>query len=239
MKHQFHAFIDDLRASHGKNLVSVTIYGSAAAGDFIAKYSDYNVLIVLDRITPAELRNSHAAVREWHKLGHPVPVYFTASEIRTAADVFPIEFHQMEKARKVLYGQDVLAGIEISDAYLRHQVEYELRSKLMLLRRQYIPASASAKDLEGLMADSLASFASLFAAVLLLFGVEPSATKHETVALTVQHLKLDGAPFEKIFNIRENNFEQELDDVAANKLFAEYLVQIENVISAVDALQES
>jgi hypothetical protein len=59
------------------------------------------------------------------------------------------------------------------------------------------------------------------------------------VALTVQHLKLDGAPFEKIFNIRENNFEQELDDVAANKLFAEYLVQIENVIGAVDALQES
>jgi predicted nucleotidyltransferase len=239
MKHQFHAFIDDLRATHGSNLVSVTLYGSAAAGDFIPRYSDLNVLIVLDRITPAELRNSHAAIREWHRLGHPVPVYFTASEIKKAADVFPIEFHQMEKARKVLFGKDVLADLQISDEYLRHQVEYELRSKLMLLRRQYIPASADVDDLKGLMSESLASFASLFGAVLLLFGIDAPAAKHETVALTVQHLKIDGAPFEKIFNIRENNFELELNIVEANELFAQYLVQIESVIDAVDALQKS
>jgi predicted nucleotidyltransferase len=239
MKHQFHAFIDDLRATHGSNLVSVTLYGSAAAGDFIPRYSDLNVLIVLDRITPAELRNSHAAIREWHRLGHPVPVYFTSSEIKNAADVFPIEFHQMEKARKVLFGKDVLADLQISDEYLRHQVEYELRSKLMLLRRQYIPASADVDDLKGLMSESLASFASLFGAVLLLFGIDAPAAKHETVALTVQHLKIDGAPFEKIFNIRENNFELELNIVEANELFAQYLVQIESVIDAVDALQKS
>ena len=39
----------------------------------------------------------------------------------------------MERARKVLYGADVLANLEISDEYLRHQTEYELRSKLIQL----------------------------------------------------------------------------------------------------------
>jgi predicted nucleotidyltransferase len=239
MKHQFQAFIDDLRNTHRDNLVSVTLYGSAAANDVVRDQSDYNLLIVLKEITPAELRNAHGAIREWHKLGHPVPVYFTASEIHDAVDVFPIEFYQMEKVRRVLYGADVLAEVRLSDSNLRHQVEYELRSKLMLLRRQYIPASASVDDLKSLMASSLSTFATLFRAVLLLFDVEPPVNKRETVALTAQHIKLDGKTFEKIFNIRENNFNHKLDDREANELFGDYLKQIEKVIDAVDALDNT
>ena len=112
MQHQFAAFIDDLKATHGRNLASVILYGSAAAGDFVPKRSDYNLLVALHKITPKDLRNAHASIREWYKMGHPVPVYFTVSELRNAADVFPIEFYQMEAARKVLYGTDVLANIE-------------------------------------------------------------------------------------------------------------------------------
>jgi predicted nucleotidyltransferase len=234
MQNQFATFIDDLKATHGRNLAAVVLYGSAATGDFVPKRSDYNILIALREITPKELRNSHAAIREWHKLGHPVPVYFTVSELQNAADVFPIEFHQMERARKVLYGTDVLAGMKISDEHLRHQVEYELRSKLILLRRQYIPASESVDALMRLMADSLSSFATLFAAVLLLSGIEPPATKHETVALLVERYELDGVTFEKIFNIRESNFAGSLDEVSANQLFADYMAQIERVIDSVD-----
>ncbi len=236
MQHQFDAFIDDLRATHGKNLASVILYGSAAAGDFIPRQSDYNILIALHKITPADLRNAHASIREWHKMGHPVPVYFTVSELQNSADVFPIEFHQMDVARKVLFGSDVLADLKISDEFLRHQAEYEFRSKLILLRRQYIPASASVDGLKKLMAESLSSFTALFRAVLILHGVKPPATKHEIVALTVQQLGLDGLPFEKIFNIRENNFAGNLDEVSANQLFADYMEQIENVIDAVDAV---
>ncbi|HEV8593255.1 MAG TPA: hypothetical protein VGQ55_14210 [Pyrinomonadaceae bacterium] len=236
MKHQFEAFIDDLRSTHGSNLASVILYGSAAAGDFIPKQSDYNILIALHKITPKELRQAHASVREWSRMGHPIPVYFTVSELQNAADVFPIEFHQMEIARRVLYGTDVLANLNISDEFLRHQAEYELRSKLILLRRQYIPASASVDGLKNLMAESLASFSALFRAVLMLHGVDSPPTKHEIVALTVQHLKLDGVPFEKVFNIRRDNFADSLDEVSANKLFADYLEQIENVIDAVDKL---
>ena len=234
MQHQLAAFIDDLRSTHGSNLAAVILYGSAAVGDFVPKRSDYDILIALHKITPQDLRNAHASVREWHRLGHSVPVYFTVSELQNAADVFPIEFYQMEVARKVLYGEDVLANVEVSDANLRHQVEYELRSKLILLRRQYIPASESVEGLKKLMAESLSSFAALFGAVLLLADVEPPLGKHEVVAMTIERYGLDGATFEKIFNIRENNFAETLDEVSANDLFADYLVQIERVIDAVD-----
>lgn len=232
-------FVEDLKMTHGSNLVSVILYGSAAAGDFVRGHSDYNILVALNKITPKDLRESHACVREWHKLGHPVPVYFTASEIKNAADVFPIEFHQMQVAHKVLFGKDVLDGLDVNDRFLRHQIEYELRSKLLLLRRQYIPASASVEGMKRLMAESLASFSALFRALLLLKGVPAPSTKHEIVALTVQHLGLNGIPFEKIFNIREDNFAKELDETGANALFGEYLEQIEMVINSVDSIAGS
>lgn len=240
MKIDFEAFIDDIKQTHGKNLASVILYGSAAAGDYIRHESDINLLIALHRITPQELRNAHACMREWRKLGHPVPVYFTVDELQNAADVFPIEFHYMEYARRVLYGADVLAGLEISDEFLRHQTEFELRSKLIKLRREYIPASGSIVDLLDLMAESLTSFAALFRAVLLLHGYRPPpVTKHEIVALTVEELGINGNPFEKIFNIRENNFEMALNEVSANELFGEYMEQIENVIGYVDRIGQT
>ena len=239
MKQQFDAFIDDLKATHGKNLASVILYGSAAAGDFVPRQSDYNLLVALHRITPKDLRNANACMREWNKMGHSVPVYFTVSELQNAADVFPIEFHNMERARKVLYGADVLANLNISDEYLRHQTEFELRSKLIKLRRQYIPASASVEGLVNLMAESLSSFAALFRAVLMINDIEPPVTKHEIVALTAEYLKIDGSPFVKIFNIRENNFAKPLDEVSANQIFADYMEQIENVIEAVDKMEKS
>lgn len=238
MNEDLKAFVDDVRQSHRDNLVSVILYGSAAAGDFVPRQSDLNVLIALKQIRPLDLRNAHASVREWRRMGHPVPVYFTVSELQNAADVFPIEFHQMSSARKVLYGPDLLADLNITDTFLRLQTEYELRSKLILLRRQYIPASASVDGLVNLMADSLPSFAALFRAVLIVLGVDPPAKKQEIVALTAQKLGIDGVPFEKIFDIRKDNFTERLNETSANELFADYMEQIEKVIDAVDAVSK-
>src|SRR5215213_2599842 len=106
--------VDDLRATHGDNLASVVLYGSAAAGDYVELRSDYNLLIALNRITPLDLRRAQAPMREWQRLGNPLPVYFTVEELNDAADVFPIEFHQMEKARVVLYGTDPFELVRLS-----------------------------------------------------------------------------------------------------------------------------
>src|SRR5918912_4251582 len=125
----FNHLIGDLRATHGDNLASVVLYGSAASGDFVQIESDYNVLIALHRITPEDLRQAQAPAREWQRLGHPLPVYFTVEELSDAADVFPIEFYQMAHARIVLYGRDPFEFVQLSNANLRHQTEYELRSK--------------------------------------------------------------------------------------------------------------
>lgn len=238
MKQYFADFIDDLKSTHGRNLASVILYGPAATGEFVPKKSEYDILIALHKIRPEDLRNAHAAMREWHRTGNATPVYFTVSELQNAGDVFPIEFSQMEAARKVLYGTDVLAGLQFSQQNLRHETEYELRSNLIRLRRQYIAASTSVDGLRRLMADSLGGFATIFRAVLMLHGVQPPTDKREIVAATVRHLKIDGVPFDKIFDIRENNLTGKLDEAGANALFGEYMEQIGKVIDAVDSIGE-
>ena len=228
--------VSDLRATHGDNLASVVLYGSAAAGDQVELRSDYNLLIALNRITPEDLRLAQAPMREWQRLGNPLPVYFTVEELSDAADVFPIEFHQMANARIVLFGRDPFEFVKLSDAHLRHQAEYELRSKLIQLRRLYIPASVSVEKLSDLMSDSLASFASLFRAVLMLNGKEPPIGKPECVRATAKLLRLDAKPFEQIFAIRATG-ELPANDEEANELFGAYMSQIEQVVEAVDETQ--
>src|SRR6185295_20306003 len=163
----------------------------------------------------------------------PTPVYFTVAELQDAADVFPIEFMQMEKARKILFGRDPFEFVQISQANLRHQTEYELRTALIRLRRLYIPASASAEKLANLMSDSLASFAALFRAVLILKSEEPPVSKRESVHATARLLNLDVAPFERILKLHTRDASV-MSDVEANSLFASYLAEIEKVIEAVD-----
>jgi len=230
--------VEDLRATHGTNLASVVLYGSAAAGDHIELRSDYNILIALNHITPEDLRQAQAPMREWQRLGHPLPVYFTVEELSDAADVFPIEFHQMANARSVLYGRDPFEFVKLSDANLRHQTEYELRSKLIQLRRLYIPASVSIQKLCDLMNESLASFAALFRAVLILHGQEAPISKPDVVRATARLLHLDPTPFERIFEFRASD-RRPSSEIEANDLFGAYLFQIEQVVEAVDQLKTS
>jgi len=228
----------DLQATHGDNLASVVLYGSAAAGDHVELRSDYNLLITLNRITPEDLRLAQAPMREWQRLGHPLPVYFTTEELADAADVFPIEFHQMANARVVLYGRDPFEFIKLSDANLRHQTEYELRSKLIQLRRMYIPASVSVEKLCDLMSDSLASFAALFRAVLILYGKEAPVAKPDCVRAAAQQFALDPEPFEKIFAFRASEYEPP-SEKEANDIFAGYMEQIDRIIQVVDEFPQA
>lgn len=232
-------FVEDLKSTHGDNLASVVLYGSAAAGDEAEQQYGFNVLVVLRSITPHDLRDAQAPIREWQRFGQPLPVYFTLSELKDASDVFPIEFYQMERARKVFYGVDPFEVMNLSDVNLRHQTEYELRGKLIQLRRSYIAASSSVEKLTGLMSESLATFATLFRPVLLLLGKDAPVKKVDAVHAIVGVLGLEGEAFDKILDIRSTGGESTgMSEHDANDLFAAYLLQLERVIEAVDKMAD-
>ena len=228
--------VEALIAAHGENLASITLYGSTAVEDTSEDRAHHNVLVVLRRIALEDLRRSVEPLRVWTKASQPMPVYFSLDELQRAADVFPIEFLQMQKARRVLYGSDPLQLVETSDANLRHQLEYELRTKFLQLRRLYFPAAQSAEKLRTLMVESLSSFAALFRAVLMLRGREVPVAKRDAIHATTSELGLDVSPFDRILELSSSP-RTKLSEAEANEIFGAYLVQLERVIDAVDQIQ--
>jgi hypothetical protein len=234
--------VEQLKTSHGENLVSIVLYGSGAQPSANQRLDDShnaetgnkNILVVLDQITPAELRHAHGAAERWRAAGNPLPVYFTSAEIENSADVFPVEFIDLSHAHQVLAGRDPFENLKIPKRNLRHQLEYELRGKLLRLRALYIPASENTLRLARLMHDSLMTYAVLFRHVISMMGSNPPADKRECAIHLAQLLGLDTGVFNKIFNLASEDYLPLQAEV--NDTFAAYLVQIEKVIDAVDRL---
>jgi len=229
--------VADLVELHHDNLASIILYGSTVAGANSNRESRHNVLVVLHRLGFDDLRLTRDALRGWKTAGQPTPVLFTVDELRRAADVFPIEFLQMENARQVLHGNDAFEFIEISQTNLRRQTEYELRTKLTQLRRLFVSGTLSAASLSALMSDSFSSFAALFRAVLILHGQQPPVANADAVRATVNLLGLDGLPFEWILKQRAGETRSP-DDREVNAAFEGYLTQIARVIDVVDQLDQ-
>lgn len=224
--------VEKLSEAHGQGLESVVLYGSSVLGGQIDADRPKRVLVVLDRITPKDLRNAHEVAEWWRSEGNPVPVYFTSEEIADSSDVFPIEFMDMSQVRHVVYGKDPFDGLDIQTQNLRHQLEYEMRAKLLRLRRLYIPASRSTNQLAKLMADSLDSFAVLFRHVLMLRDKQAPFNKRECVMALSDELSLDRKTLSRIFEYSGD--EEVWLEWETNETFGKYLEQIENVIEAVD-----
>src|SRR5690349_6869815 len=145
----------------GNNLHSVVLYGSAASADFDPHASDLNVLCILRDSSFAALQTLAPAVRWWAGQRQPVPLLMTREELERSADVFAIEFLDMRQHYRVLLGEDVLKDLQVPMALHRVQVEYELREKLLLLRKRLL-LTGRERQLKSLLLESLPSFLTLF-----------------------------------------------------------------------------
>ena len=227
-------FTEQLKTICGANLQSVMLYGSAAAGDYAAKGSDYNLLIVLKGLHSAALRELARPVAVWERSGNPPPLLFTSKRLTDAADVFPIELLDMRDARKVLYGDDVIAGIHPDEANLRLQVEHELRSALIQLSRSYLSVCGNPRRLAMLMTGSLSGVLTLFRAALRLYENAVPAEKFQALEKLNGHVPVRVDSFWQIQALKTGAVK--IKKVDAERLFEEYLKSIEAVVDAVDRI---
>jgi len=226
--------VEKLRKALGSDLVSVILHGSAAIGDRQEKFSDYNVLCVLQQVTPAQLRATEPVFRWWREQGNPSPLLLTEHEILTSADCFPIEFHDICDHHRVLYGRDIVGGLSIADTSYRAQVEHDLRAKLLRLRQKASGILSDNDVLRRLLIDSVSTFCVLIRHTLILHGLRAPAKKRETIAMAQEQLGIDPAPFLTLLDLREQK--RKAKDVEPEGLLAAYLKEIGRVIDRVDAL---
>src|SRR4051812_32399619 len=133
-----------LRAAYGTQLSSVVLYGSAASGEHIPKKSDYNVLVLLERIDAGTLAAASAVARAWGDAGNPPPLTMTVREWRNSADVFPMEYADILERHRVLHGAPPFDGIHVARGDLRLQLEQQAMGKLLQLRQGALLAGTDA-----------------------------------------------------------------------------------------------
>lgn len=235
MEEKLDEIVEKLKAALGNKLLSVILYGSAASGDYHGGYSDLNILGVTSRLGVAELALCEPVVRWWKQAGNPAPLLMTLEEVKRSSDCFPIEFHDMIERRRVLYGVDAIAGLEVRRVYYRAQLEHELRSRLFRLRWMAASVLNDRKALLKLMLDSVSTFLVLLRHAMLLSGVTVANRKRD-VARTLSELGAEPRPFETLLEVREGNMPPDGIDVIP--LFQAYLEQIEGLVRVVDGLDE-
>jgi hypothetical protein len=221
-----------LQEAAGENLQSVILYGSAARGDFHGHKSDLNLLCILRSAKVTELSRIAAVVRWWcEQLREPAPRIFTQEELIHSADVFSIELLDIGQAHRVLFGEDVVAGIEVPMNLHRAQVEHELRSALQKLRDHFLLASENEARLREIYGKSISSITVLLRHVLIALGEAVPADKSHVYQRIEE---LTGAPasaFEFGLALRNNHEHSEI-----TRAYGKYLLAMEFVLHALDAL---
>jgi predicted nucleotidyltransferase len=232
-------FINRLRATGEVNLVSIILYGSAAAGDYVAGQSDVNLLCILRETSFTSLQALAPAVGWWREQKNRMPLVMGIEELKRSADVFSIELMDMRQIYRVLWGEDVLSTLVIPARFHRVQLEYELREKTILLRQGLLLANGDADAMWELMLRSLPAFATLFRHALLELGEPAAASKREAVQKLAEKIGFDAAPFLQMIEIREGKPDSKAADLDVNDLCARYLKTVEQVTAAVDKMLDS
>jgi hypothetical protein len=228
-------FVSYIKETLKDNLVSVILYGSKAGDIDSGNKSDFNLLLVLKELNYSDLQNLETKLlKKWTQRGNPIPLIFGESEIVNSQDVFPIEFLDITGSHRVLYGKDVLENMKIDDANLRHECEYELKSKLLKLRQQWLIYSKNEKILKEILIRSISSFLSILKYVVKLAGEAIPSRRIDTVEIIKKRCGIDPELFRLIYRIKHG--EKDLPRYKPDDLMKNYLKDIEKVIVFVDGL---
>ena len=234
MANQLDQLVEKLRKALDVRLVSVVLYGSAATGDHVEKVSDYNVLCILTKISPDELRAVEPVFGWWREQGNPSPLLMTEHELETSTDCFAIEFHDIREHHRILHGPNLVASLEIDQSFYRAQVESQLRTKLLRLRQKGGGVLSDNDALRGLLVDSVSTFCVLFRHARLLDGATGPTLKRDIIEIAGKHFGIETASFLTLLDLREEKVKAK--EVEPEPLFARYIIQIEKVIDAVDVI---
>jgi hypothetical protein len=233
---QLTEFARRLRQAAGENLRSMILYGSAAGGEFHPEFSNLNLLCIVHDLSFSVLLSLAPAVDWWTQQKHAAPLIFTRDELERSADVFAIEFLDMQQRHRLLFGDDVLGSLRIPMHLHNIQLEYELREKLILLRQSSLTAAGDPKRLWELLLRSLPAFTTLFRHTLIaLKEPVPESNRPALQALSAR-ISFGPAAFLQLLDIREGKLDRERLDVA--DVFSRYLAAVQQVISAVDTMLE-
>ena len=210
---------------HGDNLRSVCVYGSSTGVDFVQGKSNINLLIIMARIDPPDLKKSLSIVKKGMKRDIVAPLMLTVDYVKTSSDVFPIEFLEMKGNYILVYGLDLLKDLEIEDSNLRLECEEQLKGGLVRMYQTYLEVGLSEKRISLLMTNSITSFFPIMRNILRLKGEIPPHQKSEIIRRISSVANVNSNVLDQVLELKKTGKTKG----NLEKLFGDYLEEIEKL----------
>lgn len=179
----------------GENMKSVVLFGTAIRGGYAPAHQEVNIMVMVEDASTQAIRSIEEPLAAWVKKGNSAPLIFERSEWEGSTDVFPIEIEDMREAHKLVSGTDPFEGVVTNRDDLRHELEREVRGKLLQLRAQHAAFAPNGGALTRLLIESASTFFVLMRALVRLEGETPEAKPARLVEQAASIAGLDAGAF--------------------------------------------
>ncbi|MCX5697512.1 MAG: hypothetical protein NTU54_06070 [Candidatus Omnitrophica bacterium] len=230
VKNAFDNFVLQASERLKNSLKSVILHGSIVSGEHIPRHSDINILLVVDKVD-IDILDAIAGIKTKTSAGRIVPLVLSDNYIQNSTDTFPIEFLEMQKHHTVLWGNDPLAGLKIDPKNLRHQCEWELKSKIITMQQLYINTRGNARAAGDFLIRNLTSFIVVFKHILGLKNVLVDG-QPEVLEKICDEFGLEKDIFLEILHARQGKLK--IKDAASS--FARFLSALNKLSEQIDKL---
>jgi hypothetical protein len=220
--------VADLQRVFGRRLRCVVGYGPHIEGDTDAPLTG---LALVDALSVADLEACAGRSAHWARAGIATPLILPEDEFGKSLDAFPVEYGEIIRAHRDLYGEDPFADVSIASADLRRACETQVKSHLLHLREQFIESGGAPREVGDLVRTAAPAFAALLRTVARLAGASTS-DRVETARTGARAAGVSEHVVGEVLAL-ERPSGAPMPDAAG--LFPEYLAAVEQLARAVDA----
>lgn len=228
-------FFHEILQAAAANIHSLYLVGGVLTEDYQEGVSKIDSVIVLQKMDLAFLDILAPLGQNYGKKGIAAPLIMDPAYLHSSVDVFPLEFFNFKLLHHALYGEDLLAGLEIDRQELRYQCERELKGKLIWLHRIYVSSMGDRKVLAADIVRHFAGYLPLFRGILYLLGETPATGLKRALEQLDEMTGMETAVFEEIYAIQKNLTQPSKEEIS--QLFEKFYRTTERLAEVVDGLQ--
>jgi hypothetical protein len=206
-------FVDDVLNTFQERIASIYLTGSALTEDYKPRISDINTVMIFRRLSLDNLDSLAKMGRRYGRQGLSAPLVLSVEHVLSSLDVFPIEFFDLKLMHRCLYGENILAGLEIDGQNLRLQCERELKGIYVNLRQDYIRYGEMPLSLKTAMTAAFSGIMPILRALVHIGGRPVPADQYQTM-IEIENLagiKLD--IMREVSQIKGRDLHMDIDHV--------------------------
>jgi len=185
--------IEKLKEILKSNLITIAEYGK----------QDKQHLIVLEKLDSNILKNVKPILKKHYQKTKKFPLLLTKEELTDGLDVFPLEFLNIKLNHRILHGEDLFKDLNFEKKYIRRELEFEFRSKLINLRQGYLEVTSN-KELKKILEKAVPTLLPILNGLLFVKNIEIPESLNDILELVSEKYKVNTEILKKLQNDKED-----------------------------------